>query len=148
MAKSKETFGKKEREKKKQKQKEEKLEKRQERKQQGQAGKSLDDMIAYVDENGNLSSKPPEPGKMAEMEYEQLYTGIPVREAEETDREGHVDFFNETKGFGFIIDSKSKQRIFVHMSQASELLRENDRVSFQTERGPKGLTAIEVKKIK
>jgi hypothetical protein len=60
MAKSRETFNKRNRELKKQKQKEDKLQKKEERKSQGSSGKNLEDMLAYVDENGNLSSTPPE----------------------------------------------------------------------------------------
>lgn len=148
MAKSKETYSKKEREKQRQKQKIEKLEKKQERRTSGQGNRSFDDMLAYVDENGNLSATPPEPGKKEVIDHEQLYTGIPVREPEEIEKQGRIEFFNEAKGFGFIQDAKTQQRIFVHQSQATELLRESDIVSFQTERGPKGLTAIQVRKIK
>jgi cold shock CspA family protein len=148
MAKSKETYSKKEREKQRQKQKMDKLEKKQERRSSGQANKSFDDMLAYVDENGNLSSSPPSGVKAETLDPEFLYTGIPVREPEEAEKQGRVDFFNEEKGFGFIIETKTKQRIFVHVSQINEPLREGDLVSFQTERGPKGLTAVQVTKIK
>ena len=61
MAKSKETFNKKEKEKKRLKKKQEKMEKMQERKANAEKGKSLDEMMAYIDENGNLSSTPPDP---------------------------------------------------------------------------------------
>ncbi len=61
MSKSQETWNKKEREKKKQKSRQDKLEKRQERKENAKEGKSFDDMLAYIDENGNLSSTPPDP---------------------------------------------------------------------------------------
>lgn len=59
MAKSRETFNKRNRELKKQKQKEDKQQKKEERKSQS-GSKNLEDMIAYVDEDGNLSSTPPE----------------------------------------------------------------------------------------
>lgn len=58
MAKSKETFNKREKEKKKIKQRIEKQEKMQERK-QNTAKKTLDDMLAYIDEDGNITSSPP-----------------------------------------------------------------------------------------
>ena len=57
MAKSQETWNKKEREKKKQKDKKDKEEKKQERKDNAKDGKSFDDMIAYIDENGNFSTE-------------------------------------------------------------------------------------------
>jgi hypothetical protein len=63
MAKSGETFGKKEKEKKRAKVKQEKMEKMEERKANVKKGKSLDEMMAYIDENGNISSTPPDPKK-------------------------------------------------------------------------------------
>lgn len=65
MAKSRETYNKREKEKKKIRLRNEKAEKREERKANKTKGKSLDDMLAFVDENGNLSSTPPEPKKPA-----------------------------------------------------------------------------------
>ena len=59
MAKSQETFSKKEKGKQKIKQRQEKLEKMNERKANAKKGKSLEEMMAYVDENGNLTSTPP-----------------------------------------------------------------------------------------
>jgi cold shock CspA family protein len=147
MSKSKETFNKNDKEKKRLKQKQEKMEKMQERKANAKKGKSLDEMMAYIDENGNLSSTPPDPKKKKVFNYEDMNTGVPERMEESADREGVVDFFNDAKGFGFIKDAVTKQSIFVHANQLSEPIKENDRVSFQTERGPKGINAIQVKKL-
>ncbi len=61
MSKSQETWNKKEREKKKQKSRQDKQERKQERKENAKEGKSFDDMLAYIDENGNLSATPPDP---------------------------------------------------------------------------------------
>jgi len=63
MAKSKESFNKREKQKQRQKKKQEKQVKMQERRANQEKGKQLDDMMAYVDENGNISSTPPEPKK-------------------------------------------------------------------------------------
>jgi len=145
MAKAKETFNKKEREKKKQKIKEMKLERKHEKKTQGK--QTLEDMMAYVDENGNLSSTPPDPYKKKTFNLEDINTGVPVRTEEDPEREGTIDFFNEAKGYGFIKDAKTRQSIFVHSSQTSGFLQEHDKVSYQVERTPKGLSAIQVKKI-
>ena len=148
MAKSKETFNKREREKKRQKIKEDKLEKRQERKALKGNDNSLDSMLAYVDENGNLSSTPPDPKKRKVFNVEDMNTGVPVRMEEEIERTGIVDFFNETKGFGFIVDMQTKERLFVHTTNLTEAVREGDKVNFEIERGPKGLIAAQVKKIR
>lgn len=147
MSKPKETFNKKEKEKKRLKQKQDKLEKMQERKANAKKGKSLDEMMAYIDENGNLSSTPPDPKKKKIFNHEEMNTGVPVRTEEDAEREGIVDFFNHEKGYGFIKDSVTKQSVFVHVNQLSEAIKENDRVRFQTERGPKGMNAVQVKKI-
>lgn len=60
MARSKETYNKREKQKKKIRERIQKAEKREERKANNDKGKPLDQMLAYLDENGNLSSTPPE----------------------------------------------------------------------------------------
>jgi CspA family cold shock protein len=61
-------------------------------------------------------------------------------------QEGTVKFFNETKGFGFIRPTQGED-IFVHISGLVDQIRENDRVEFDVQQGPKGLNAIKVKVI-
>lgn len=149
MAKSIETFGKKEREKQKAKKQQEKREKAEERKANGGKGKSLDDMLAYTDEFGNITSTPPDPTKRAKISAEDIQISVPRDqdlEPEDPNRTGSVSFFNESKGFGFIRDLKSQESIFVHVNNLMEAIREGDRVTFETEQGPKGLSAIKVKK--
>jgi CspA family cold shock protein len=58
---------------------------------------------------------------------------------------GVVKFFNETKGFGFIIDSDSNKEYFVHVSGLIDKVKENDEVEFSLEEGRKGLNAVNVK---
>jgi CspA family cold shock protein len=58
---------------------------------------------------------------------------------------GTVKFFNEAKGFGFIVDNSSNEEIFVHASGLIDNIREGDQVTFSTERGKKGMNAVEVK---
>ena len=76
MAKSKETFSKKETEKNKQKKKKEKEQRREERKANAKSGSSLEDMLAYVDENGNISSTPPDPTKKRVFKEEDIEIGV------------------------------------------------------------------------
>ena len=64
-----------------------------------------------------------------------------------TMKEGTVKFFNGTKGFGFIKAEGSNEDIFVHASGLIDEIRENDRVEFETERGKKGINAINVRVI-
>ncbi|MBK8966136.1 MAG: cold shock domain-containing protein [Saprospiraceae bacterium] len=58
---------------------------------------------------------------------------------------GTVKFFNETKGFGFIVDDSTKEEIFVHVSGLVDSIREGDQVTFETQRGKKGMNAVNVK---
>lgn len=58
---------------------------------------------------------------------------------------GTVKFFNESKGFGFVIDNSSKEEIFVHVSGLIDQIKEGDQVTFNTERGKKGMNAVDVK---
>ena len=59
--------------------------------------------------------------------------------------EGTVKFFNETKGFGFIVPSNGDSEIFVHSSGLIDRIRENDSVEYEVENGKKGLNAVNVK---
>jgi cold shock protein len=60
---------------------------------------------------------------------------------------GKVKFFNETKGFGFIVTDDSNQEVFVHATGLVDKIRQNDSVSFEVTDGKKGLNAINVKKV-
>ena len=62
-------------------------------------------------------------------------------------QEGKVKFFNETKGFGFIIPNSGEREIFVHVSGLVDKVRENDNVSYEVEQGRKGLNAVNVRVI-
>jgi cold shock CspA family protein len=149
MGKSQETFGKKEKEKKKLKQRQDKQEKMEERKATVKKGKSLDEMMAYIDENGNISSTPPDPKKKKVFKQEDMQIGVPKQEAgEELDpiRTGVVTFFNHDKGFGFIKDMQTQESVFVHINQLSGPVKENEKVTYEVEMGPKGPNAVNVKK--
>ena len=61
--------------------------------------------------------------------------------------QGTVKFFNDTKGFGFIKPEDSSEDIFVHSSGLIDEIRENDKVEYDTERGKKGMNAVNVKVI-
>ena len=61
-------------------------------------------------------------------------------------QEGTVKFFNETKGFGFISQTNGNEDVFVHNSGLMDDVRENDEVTFDIERGQKGLMAVNVKR--
>ena len=140
-----ETWNKKEREKKKQQIRKEKAEKKQERK--GKDGKSFEDMIQYVDENGQFSSTPPDPRNRVKVNAEDIQVSVPKRvepDPAELIRTGIVTFFNDTKGYGFIRDLKTGESIFVHINALKEPIKENTKVSFEVEKGHKGPNAVNV----
>ena len=60
-------------------------------------------------------------------------------------QQGTVKFFNETKGFGFIVPANGDSEIFVHASGLIDNIRENDTVNYDVEEGRKGLNAVNVK---
>ena len=149
MAKSRETYGKKENQKKKLKQRQEKAEKMEERKAHAKKGKSLNEMMAYIDENGHISDTPPDPRRMKIFLQEDMQISVPKQEArQEGDsiRKGVVTFSNDEKGFGFINDLQTQERVFIHINQLTEPIKEHDKVSFEVEVGFKGLSAVNVKK--
>jgi len=62
-------------------------------------------------------------------------------------KKGTVKFFNESKGFGFIIENDSKNEYFVHVSGLVDEIKEGDVVEFELKEGKKGLNAVNVKVI-
>ena len=149
MARSQQSFSKKEKEKKRRKRKQEKLERREQRKaEKAERGEvKFEDMLSYVDENGNLTSTPPDPSKKIKIKAEDIIIGVPPRDDSpmETIRKGQVKFFNDEKGYGFIIDDETKESIFVHVNNVEGEIQEKDRVSFEVEMGPKGPSAVNVR---
>jgi cold shock CspA family protein len=146
-----ETWNKKERERKKREKKKEKMEKRLERKQNNNGSHNLDDMLAYVDENGSLSSRPPDPKKKITINIEDIDISIPRhKEIDPADliRVGIVTFFNHDKGYGFIKDQKTHESVFVHVTSLAEAVKENNKVSFEIEKGPKGTNATNVRLVR
>lgn len=149
MAKSQQTFSKKEKEKNRLKKREDKLKRKVERK--ANAGSSdFDSMIAYIDENGNITDTPLDPARKSKIKAENIEIGIPRRENEEIDpvHKGFVEFFNDQKGFGFIKDAVSGEKFFVHVHGLIDEIVEGNKVSFELEKGMKGMNAVKVTKIK
>jgi cold shock CspA family protein len=148
MAKSQQTFNKSEREKKRLKKKKDKLAKKEERKANKESG-GFESMMAYVDENGHISDTPPDPAKKKKVALDSIVIGVPKKEDVEIDpvRTGRVEFFNTTKGFGFIKETDTHEKFFVHVNGLIDTIAEGDKVSFELERGMKGMNAVRVKKI-
>lgn len=133
-------------EKKKQEKRLAKQQKKEERKNSGSA--SFEDMIAYVDENGVISNTPPTPGeKTEEIDMSTILVSTP-RQTEEPvimEHEGRIEYFNNSKGYGFIKNLKDAEKYFFHVSGLTEEATEGDIVTFKLERGPRGMNAVEIK---
>lgn len=148
MGKSQESFSKKEKEKKRLKKRKDKMQKKEERRSSTE-GNSPDSMIAYVDENGNIVDTPPDLSKKKKIDAESIEIGIARKEDVEVDpiRKGKVAFFNDSKGYGFITETETQEKFFVHINNLIDDIRENDKVTFEVERGPKGYNAVNVRRV-
>ncbi|HEY9533979.1 MAG TPA: cold shock domain-containing protein [Mucilaginibacter sp.] len=149
MARSNETFNKKEKEKKRLKKQQEKKEKAELRKENSNKGKGLEEMMAYIDEYGNITSTPPVAGKQNKISAEDIQIATPkyVPDPEDLFKTGVISFFNTSKGYGFIRDAKTQENVFFHINNLTYQANEKDKVSYTVEKGPKGLSAVNVTKI-
>ncbi|HLP05282.1 MAG TPA: cold shock domain-containing protein [Paludibacter sp.] len=137
-------MNKKETEKKKQSKKLEKQKRKEERK-VNSGTRSFDDMIAYVDANGNITDTPPDPAQVEKIEVESIVISTPKKEyVEATPLDGRVEYFNTEKGYGFIKDMNSVEKYFFHINNAPAGIAEGNKVTFELEPGLKGLNAVNV----
>lgn len=139
------TVGKRENEKKRLAKREEKQKRKEERKQTNK-GSGLDDMIAYVDEYGMITSTPPEENvKRKEIDVDDIIIATPKKEdMEPVVLKGRVEFFNEARGFGFIKNLSGVDKYFFHVNNLVSKIAENDIVTFDLERGLKGMNAVNI----
>lgn len=123
-----------------------KIKRKVERKNNSKGG-SFEDMIAYVDENGVITSTPPDMSNKIEVDVESIEVSIPKKTevAENSIYKGRVEHFNSTKGFGFIKDLSSVEKYFFHISEVTGNIEENKIVTFELAKGTKGLNAVRIK---
>ena len=143
------SYNKKENQRKKAQKKKEKQARKVAKKGEEKSGK-LEDMLAYVDENGNIVESPPDQTrKKKEIKAEDIELGVPKKEElpEDFIFQGQVTFFNTDKGYGFIKDRNSQESYFVHLNNCMEPIAESDKVQFELEKGDRGMVATKVKKI-
>ena len=132
-----------ENEKKKQAKRLEKQKRREER--QAGGSSSLDDMIAYVDENGNITDTPPQLRPKVEIQLEDIVIATPKKEDIAAEPlKGRVEYFNTEKGYGFIKDLASTEKYFFHISSAPEGIGEGRIVLFELMRGTRGMNAVKI----
>jgi len=151
MARAQETFNKKEVRNKKEKKRKEKLARKLAKKDEETKG-SMDEMMVYLDEDGNFTEIPPDPTiKRKEISSESIVISIPKladKEAIDPVRKGTVSFFDSSKGFGFIKDSETQESVFVHINNVIDEIKEGNLVSFEVEMGQRGPSAVKVIQIK
>ena len=153
MAKSQQTYNKSEKEKKRLKKREDKKKKMEARKIEKEAGNNEGIQFAYVDHNGNLTDTPPDPSLKIKVDAESIEVSIPkTLEGDKVEidpvRTGKVSFYDSSKGFGFIIDGENQEKYFCHVSGLNDDIAENDKVTFELERGMKGMNAVKVTLVK
>ncbi len=147
MGRSQETFGKKEVKKRQEQKRKVKEQKRSKKKTEGKRT-NFDDMIAYVDEFGMITSTPPDPDKKTVVIAENIELKITKNKPDSVPdyvRKGVVLYFDESKGYGFIRDMESNVKVFVHANNLLEPIKENNIVVFESSKGPKGISASKVK---
>lgn len=140
------TTGKRDREKLKEQKRQEKQKRKEDRQSGGRS--TFEDMIAYVDENGILHSTPQEKSK---EEIDASLIAVSVMKKEEIEfvpLTGRVEFFNNSKGYGFVKDSNNIDKYFFHFKAAPAAIAEGDHVTFELEHGQRGLNAINIEIIK
>lgn|SRR5690554_2513596 len=139
------SFSKKENNKKKNKKLQDKKLRREDRKSNNNKGKSLEDMIVYVDINGNFTSVPPH----LQNKEEDLAKAKKIKETTDsagTVSTGMVTYTNE-KGYGFITEDSTGENIFFHQGQLSQPINKHEKVSFDKETTAKGIRAINITKL-
>lgn len=150
MSSSHESFNKKNVRNKKEIKRKEKEKKRQERKKSEKSG-NFEDMIAYVDENGRITSVSPDQSKKTDINPADIQISVPRQiPLDDSDpiRTGTVNFYNASKGFGFIKDAQTKQDVFVHSSNLLDEIHEGSLVTFEIIKNARGYSAVNVKLLK
>jgi cold shock CspA family protein len=141
------SFNKRENEKKRQQKKLEKQKRKEIRKESGKS--SFEDMIAYVDENGMITSTPSDRQRKDEIEQDEILISVSKKEKEEAViHRGRVEHFNPSKGYGFIKDMASTDKYFFHISNAPRDIDEGHTVTFDLEKGNRGMTAVNIAYLK
>lgn len=141
------SFGKRENEKKKQEKRNEKLKRKEDRKANTMKGAALEEMFAYVDENGNITSTPPEFQKKEAVDLDSIVISTPKKAEDDGPSvlQGKVDRFIEDKGYGFIKDLASGNKYFFHISESPRDIEEGKKVFFELERGPRDMNAVRIR---
>ena len=143
------SFNKRELEQRKESKRKKKQQKKDDRK-SDTGGKSFEDMIAYVDENGLIVDSPPDVIQKNEIDATTIEVSVPKKIETEEDRilKGRVEYFSVSKGYGFIKDLNSTEKYFFHVSGMLDEVAEQNVVTYELMRGNKGMNAVNIKLFK
>lgn len=134
------SFFKKENNKKKKQKQEEKLKRREERKSHNNKGKDLEDLFVYVDKLGQLTHLTPE--EQALQEKQEIKK---TEKVSQEDHEGIISYVTD-KGYAFVIDSQTRESIFLHQNDLSVPLEKGLKISFKLEQSKNGIRAVDAAK--
>jgi cold shock CspA family protein len=138
------SYNKRELEKKREQKKQEKQKRKVERKANAGDG-SLENMIAFVDENGVISGTPPNPEHRQVVDLESIVVSTPPKgKRENSVLNGRVEHFNRGKGYGFVKDTDSIEKYFFHISNVTDDITEGNLVFFELEKGQRGMNAVRI----
>ena len=100
----------------------------------------------YVDENGVLHTTPQDVKPKEEIDASQIEISVPRQSEieEEEPMSGRVEYFTASKGYGFIKDAAGSEKYFFHITNAPAGIAEGDRVTFELERGTRGMNAVRI----
>ena len=133
------SFGKRENEKKKQAKRLEKQRSKEARRAEGTS--SFEEMIAWVDEHGGLTDVPPEARAREALGVRLTPNST---EGEEAPLRGRGEYFNASKGYGFIKDLATTEKYFFHITAAPAEIAEGRTVTFELERSARGMNATHI----
>ena len=143
-----ENQAKKEQKKKKAQLRQDKAERAEMRRKNNDKGKALEEMYMYVDELGNLSSVPFAKSSIETARLDDIVFQTVPRRVQPSDvesaRDGQIQYFDQAKGFGFITDLLTGQRVFVHSSELPRPVAEQERVTFLRKKNERGFFATNV----
>ena len=104
--------------------------------------------IEWLHENGMITDTPPTPNnKPQEVDMSTIEVSTPRRTEEpiELVHEGRIEHFNVSKGYGFVKDLKNAEKYFFHISGLIDNIIENNIVTFELEKGSRGMNAVKIK---
>ena len=110
----------------------------------GRAMRHTQEMIEQGATIIDIGGESARPGYTRISDEEEIISTPKKDKEEPVIRRGRIEFFNESKGFGFIKDLSGVEKYFFHINNVLTDIAENNIVTFDLERGLKGMNAVNV----